>query len=227
MIPWEFLGEAKVPGGGTLRLTKRNDEFSIRTDGYELMNSRAHGSEEVLAVEALKRLAGRSDCRILVGGLGMGFTLRATLDHAGENAAVTVAELVPEVVEWNRHHYGHLAGHPLKDERTSVFVGDVGEAIKKEAPWDAILLDVDNGPDGLTRSGNDSLYSKTGILSAKQNLRPGGILGVWSAHADPMFTKRLSHCGLAVEEVHVKARLKRGGMHTLWFAVKTTIEGIS
>lgn len=220
MIPWEFLGEAEVPGGGTLRLTKRDDEFSIRTDGYELMNSRAHGSEEVLAKEALARLAGRDTCRVLIGGLGMGYTLRAALDHAEESAAVTVAELVPEVVKWNRDRYGHLAGHPLKDPRVSVFVGDVGQAIRTEGPWDAILLDVDNGPDGLTRSENDSLYSKAGILAAKDHLEPGGVLGVWSAHADPVFTQRLKHCGLAVEEVHVKARLKRGGRHTLWFAVK-------
>lgn len=221
MIPWEFLGEAEVPGGGALRLTKRNDEFSIRTDGYELMNSQAHGSEEVLSKEALQRLTGLSGCRILIGGLGMGYTLRAALDYAGEDAAITVAELVPEVVEWNQNHYGHLAGHPLNDSRVSVFVGDVGDAIKGEGPWDAILLDVDNGPDGLTRSGNDSLYTKAGILSAKKSLVPGGILGIWSAHADPVFTKRLKNCGLAVEEVHVKARLKRGGKHTLWFAKKT------
>lgn len=220
MIPWEFLGEAEVPGGGTLRLTKRDNEFSIRTDGYELMNSRAHGSEEVLAKEALARLAGRDTCRVLIGGLGMGYTLRAALDHADESAAVTVAELVPEVVKWNRDRYGHLADHPLEDPRVSVFVGDVGQAIRNEGPWDAILLDVDNGPDGLTRSENDSLYSKAGILAARQHLVPGGVLGVWSAHADPVFTKRLEHCGLAVEEVHVKARLKRGGKHTLWFAVK-------
>ncbi|SCY57561.1 spermidine synthase [Desulfoluna spongiiphila] len=226
MIPWEFLGEAEVPGGGTLRLTRRQDEFSIRTDGYELMNSRAHGSEEVLAEEAIKRLGSCDGCRILVGGLGMGYTLRAALDHAGDGAAVTVAELVPEVVAWNRDHYGHLAGHPLSDPRTTVFVGDVGDAIKEEGPWDAILLDVDNGPDGLTRSGNDSLYSKAGILSAKKHLVPGGVLGVWSAHADPVFTKRLAGCGLAVEEVHVKARLKRGGKHTLWFAKKTKERGI-
>ncbi|VFQ45988.1 spermidine synthase [Desulfoluna butyratoxydans] len=218
MIPWEFLGEADVPGGGTLRLTKRQDEFSIRTDGYELMNSRAHGSEEVLAREAVNRLGACDGRRILVGGLGMGYTLRAALDHAGKDAAVTVAELVPEVVDWNRDHYGHLAGHPLNDPRASVFVGDVADAIKEKGPWDAILLDVDNGPDGLTRSENDSLYSKAGILSAKRHLVPGGVLGVWSAHADPVFTKRLKGCGLAVEEVRVKARLKRGGKHTLWFA---------
>lgn len=221
MIPWEFLGEAEVPGGDTLRLTKRNDEFSIRTDGYELMNSRAHGSEEVLAKDGLQRVGGRSGCRVLIGGLGMGYTLRAALDNAKEDAAITVAELVPEVVEWNCQHYGHLAGHPLKDPRVSVFVGDVGNAIKNKGPWDAILLDVDNGPDGLTRSGNDRLYSKRGLLAAKQNLTPGGILGVWSAHTDPVFTKRLNECGFKVEEVHVKARLKRGGKHTLWFAKKT------
>jgi len=227
MIPWEFLGEAEVPGGSTLRLTKRQDEFSIRTDGYELMNSRAHGSEEVLAKEALKRLAGRNGCRLLVGGLGMGYTLRAALDHAGKDATVTVAELVPEVVAWNRDHYGHLAGHPLNDPRVTVFVGDVGDAIKTEGPWDAILLDVDNGPDGLTRSGNDSLYSKTGILAARQHLMPDGVLGVWSAHADPVFIKRLEGCDLTVEEVHVKARLKRGAKHTLWFAVKPKEKRIS
>lgn len=219
MIPWEFLGEAGVPGGGTLRLMKRQDEFSIRTEGYELMNSRAHGSEEALAKEAFRRLEDPSGAyRVLVGGLGMGYTLRATLDFAGPEAAITVAELVPEVVAWNRDHYGHLAGHPLKDPRVTVFVGDVGDAIRREGPWDAILLDVDNGPDGLTRRENDGLYSKGGIFAAKRSLRPGGIFGVWSAHPDPAFTKRLGHCGLSAEEVCVKARLKRGAVHTLWFA---------
>ena len=220
MIPWEFLGEAEVPGGKTLRLTRRKDEFSIRTEGYELMNSRVHGSEEVLAVEALQRLGGRKASRILIGGLGMGYTLRAALDSAREEAAITVAELVPEVVAWNQDHYGYLTDHPLKDPRVSIFVGDVATAIKKEGPWDAILLDVDNGPNGLTRNGNSRLYSKRGLLATKQVLRQGGLFGVWSANADPVFTKRLKECGFTVSERNVKARLKSGGTHTLWFAKK-------
>ncbi len=220
MIPWEFLGEAQVPGGSILRLTRRKDEFSIRTEGYELMNSRAHGSEEVLAREAIQGLSRRKTSRILIGGLGMGFTLKAALDVAQENAAITVAELVPEVVTWNQDHYGHLTDHPLKDPRVSVFVGDVSTAIKKQGPWDAILLDVDNGPNGLTRNGNSRLYSKRGLLAAKQVLRPGGLFGVWSADADQIFTKRLKECGFNVEERHVKARLKNGSTHTLWFAKK-------
>ena len=221
MIPWEFLGETEVPGGTTLRLTKRQDEFSIRTDGYELMNSRAHGSEEVLATRAMSRLSTRNTGRILIGGLGMGFTLRAALDAAGEGASITVAELVPAVAEWNREHFGYLTDHPLKDPRTTLFVGDVSNAIKKEGPWDAILLDVDNGPRGLTRNANSRLYSKRGLIAAKQSLKIGGILAIWSAEADAVFTKRLKECGFTVDEARIKARLKTGGTHTLWFAKKT------
>ena len=217
MIPWEFLAEASVPGGETLKLSKRGEEFSIRVDGYELMNSRAHGSEEVLAQEGIKRLKGDTPKKILIGGLGMGYTLRAALDAAGEEDTITVAELVPELVEWNRNHYGHLAGHPLNDPRTKVFVGDVGDAMA-QGPWDAILLDVDNGPDGLTRSENSSLYSRQGLLKAKGHLAPGGILGVWSAHDDPAFTSRLKKCNMKVDIVRIKARIKRGSRHTLWYA---------
>ena len=217
MIPWEFLAEARVPGGDLLKLSKRGDEFSIRTEGYELMNSRAHGSEEVLAQEGLRRIQAPEDAKILIGGLGMGYTLRAALNAAAETARITVAELVPELVAWNREYYGHLAQDPLKDTRVTVFVGDVAEAIEK-GPWDAILLDVDNGPDGLTRSSNTNLYTKAGILHAKNNLTPGGVLGVWSAHDDPAFTLRLKRCNMKVETVRIKARIKRGSRHTLWFA---------
>ena len=201
MIPWEFLDSARVPGdGGELRLYKRGKEFSIRIDGRELMNSSVHGSEEALAELACARIAGRPSPRVLVGGLGMGYTMAATLRILGEDGQVVVAELVPAVVAWNRGHLGVLAGHPLRDGRVTILEVDIADILQSEQLcYDAVLLDVDNGPDGLSRKGNDWLYSGAGLRAAFSSLRPEGVLAVWSAGPDRAFTRRLRAAGFAAE----------------------------
>lgn len=205
-----------------MKLYQRAFEFSISVKNEELMNSRMHGSEDALAELACGRVRDREHPRVLIGGLGMGFTLRAALDHLGTNAYVVVAELVPAVVQWNRTHLAELAGNPLEDPRTLVRESDVALVIKEKAEtYDAIMLDVDNGPDALTHAGNDRLYSHGGINAAKKALKPGGILGIWSAEPDTAFTKRLRGAGFKVEEVTVRARKTKGRRHTIWLAEKT------
>ena len=223
MAKFETIGTASIPGKGSeLRLLQRNDEFSIRITGTpgELMNTRLHGSEDALAELACRRVADRPQARVLVGGLGMGFTLAAALKALGADAEVVVAELVPGVVEWNRGPLGTAAGNPLADPRTRVSVGDVGELLRREpGGFDAIMLDVDNGPEGLTRRENDWLYSPEGLATAQQALRPDGVLAVWSAGQDPAFTERLRRVGLLVETVTVRAqRPGKGARHCIWLA---------
>ena len=223
MAKFETIGTASIPGKGSeLRLLQRNDEFSIRITGTpgELMNTRLHGSEDALAELACRRVADRPQARVLVGGLGMGFTLAAALKALGADAEVVVAELVPGVVEWNRGPLGTAAGNPLADPRTRVSVGDVGELLRREpGGFDAIMLDVDNGPEGLTRRENDWLYSPEGLATAQQALRPDGVLAVWSAGQDPAFTERLRRVGLLVETVTVRAqRPGKGARHYIWLA---------
>ncbi|MFC2990713.1 MULTISPECIES: hypothetical protein [Halomonas] len=223
MAKFELIGTASIPGKGSeLRLLQRNDEFSIRIAGTagELMNTRLHGSEDALAELACQRVADRPGVRVLVGGLGMGFTLAAALAALGEDAEVVVAELVPGVVEWNEGPLGAAAGYPLKDPRTRVSVGDVGELLRREpGGFDAIMLDVDNGPEGLTRRENDWLYSPDGLAAAQEALRPEGVLAVWSAGQDPAFTERLRRIGLLVETVTVRAhRPGKGARHCIWLA---------
>ncbi|WP_108444521.1 hypothetical protein [Halomonas denitrificans] len=223
MAKFEEIGIASIPGQGTqLRLLQRNDEFSIRIVGApgDLMNTRLHGSEDALGELACRRVAGRPGARVLVGGLGMGFTLAAALAALGEDAEVVVAELVPGVVEWNRGPLGAAAGRPLDDPRTRVSLGDVGELLRAEpGGFDAIMLDVDNGPEGLTRRENDWLYSPRGLEVAQQALRPDGVLAVWSAGQDPAFTERLRRVGLLVEEITVRAhRPGKGAKHRIWLA---------
>ncbi len=225
MIPWKLLDSAAVPGGGAeLRLYQRGEELAIRIAGRgELMSSRAHGSEEALAVLACSRLATRAPVRVLIGGLGMGFTLAAALRHLGSEAEVVVAELVPAVVQWNRGPLAHLAGHPLADPRVAVRVADVAQILRSEArAYDAVLLDVDNGPQGLTRRTNDWLYSLAGLSAAFAALRPGGVLAVWSAGPDRDFSERLRRVGFEAEEVQVRSHAQRkGARHTLWLTVRT------
>ena len=223
MIPWELLGSAQVPGdSGELRLYRRGKEFSIRVNGSELMNSSAHGSEDALAELACAKIADRSRPRVLIGGLGMGYTLAAALRRLGPNARVVVAELVPELVVWNRGPLAALAGHPLEDTRVNVREVDVAQVLQAEQQaYDAILLDVDNGPEGLTRQGNDWLYSRPGLDAAFAALRPAGVLAVWSAGPNPSFSRRLRQAGFKVDEVRVRARGPRGGgHHTIWIAVR-------
>jgi spermidine synthase len=223
MARFSLIGTAPIPGqGGELRLLQRNDEFSIKIAGKagELMNSRLHGSEDALATLACERIGDRAAPRVLIGGLGMGFTLAAALESLGPDAEVTVAELVPEVAQWNRGPLGAAAGYPLSDSRTRVHIGDVGQILKhsREA-FDAILLDVDNGPEGLTRKENDWIYSPEGLAAAQAALGPDGVLAIWSAGPDPAFTERLRRVGFAVEPITVRAhRPGKGARHQIWLA---------
>jgi spermidine synthase len=223
MIPWVFLDTAKIPGdGGELRLKKRGAEFSIMLGSNELMNSRLSGSEEALARLSCLRIQGRQRPQILIGGLGMGFTLRAALAELGSDAQVTVAELLPAVVAWARGPMAEVFGDSLTDPRVRIFEGDVGQLIRAgRSAYDAILLDVDNGPEGLTRKANDSLYDLPGLSSARTALKPGGVLAVWSSAPNRAFTRRLCKVGFGVDEVGARANGSRGGArHTIWIATK-------
>jgi spermidine synthase len=222
MIPWIQLDSAKVPGGREeLRLKQRGSEFSIMLGAYELMNSRISGSEEALARLSCARIGGRRQARMLIGGLGMGFTLRAALAELGADATVVVAELVPAVVAWARGPMAELFDGSLDDPRVDVRLADVADLIASgKGDYDAILLDVDNGPDGLSRRENDRLYSMAGLAAARSALTPGGVLAVWSAHPDKGFAARLRQSGFEVDEVNTRARGKRGARHVIWLAVQ-------
>ena len=222
MTPRELIGTAQVPGGEELRLYRRGGDFMIVLDRNELMSSRMSGSEKALAVMTLERLTGRKDLHMLIGGYGMGFTLRAALAMLDAKARVTVAELVPEIIAWARGPMAELADGCLDDPRVRLIGQDVADVIAADrAAYDAILLDVDNGPDGLVRAGNDRLYSAAGLDIAKAALRPGGILAIWSAAPDEPFARRLRHASFHVDEVAVKARDNgKGPRHVIWFATK-------
>jgi spermidine synthase len=221
MIQWELLEVAAVrETGAELRLYRRGGEFSIRLEGRELMNSRVHGSEEALGELACERIADRPGARVLVGGLGMGFTLAAALSKLGPDADVVVSELVPEVVSWSRGVLGELAKYPLRDPRVRVRAIDVAQLLKRECScYDAILLDVDNGPEALPQSENSWLYGRAGLAAALGALRSEGVLAVWSAGPDRAFSERLRAAGFEVDEIEVRARgYTRGTRHTLWLA---------
>jgi spermidine synthase len=216
---WELLGEARTPDGGSLTLTRHDREYVIMADGRSLMSSRMHGSEQALATFALRRMRA-AEPAVLVGGLGMGFTLRATLDLLAPSATVVVVELVPAVVEWNRGPLGPLAGEPLRDARVRIEIGDVADTLDASRDtFDAVLLDVDNGPDAFTSSANARLYTDRGLAAARTALKPAGVLAVWSAWEQRRFEQRLRHAGFAVTVERVRGRLKRGGpMHTIFLA---------
>jgi len=222
MRHWTLLGEAFIPGSGqTLCLYQGKDDFFIKisSGGGELMSTRKHGSEDALGALPCRRLKNRESARVLIGGLGMGFTLAAVLREVGPGAEVTVAELIPEVVEWNRGPLGEYSAYPVNDPRTRIHIGDVGKLLRRaRARYDVIALDVDNGPEGLTTSSNDWLYSEKGIVAAQEALRPGGILAYWSAGPDQAFHDRLRRCGFMVEEVRVFAHGRKGARHTIWLA---------
>jgi len=216
----ELIDTAPIPGGGELRLFRRGDEHIIALGGNELMSSRMSGSEEALATMSCDRLRHPDTANLLIGGYGMGFTLRAALAVLGPQAKVTVAELVPEIIDWARGPMAELAAGCLDDRRVDIVVGDVDGAIAGSAGvYDAILLDVDNGPDGLTRPENDRIYAPAGLARAKAALKPGGVLAIWSAAPDAGFARRLTAAGFAVEEVGVRARSNgKGARHVIWFA---------
>ncbi len=222
MTPRELLGTAAVPGGQELRLYRRGGDFMIGLDRNELMSSRMSGSEKALALMTLERLGKRAGLHMLIGGYGMGFTLRAALARLDGGGQVTVAELVPEIIEWARGPMEELAAGCLDDPRVSLVQADVADVIAAgHGSYDAILLDVDNGPDGLTADANDRLYTNAGLSSAMRALKPGGILAIWSAGSDAAFTRRLQNAGFAVEEVAVKARDNgKGPRHVIWFATR-------
>ncbi|MBO9715064.1 spermidine synthase [Sphingomonas sp.] len=225
MTPRELIGTAEVPGGEPLRLFRRGGDYMIVLERNELMSTRMRGSEVALAEMTLERLGarpGKRDARLLIGGYGMGFTLRAALAGLGAGGAVTVAELVPGIIDWARGPMAELTAGCLDDPRVRLVMGDVGDAIGERAEaYDGILLDVDNGPDGLTRLANDRLYTASGLAAARRALRPGGVLAVWSAGPDPAFAKRMAAAGLAVEEVAVRARENgKGPRHVIWFGTK-------
>jgi spermidine synthase len=219
MKPRELIGTAIVPGGEELRLYRRDSDFMIVLGGNELMSSRMSGSEEALALMTCERLRGRNAPHLLIGGYGMGFTLRAALGVLDPQARVTVAELVPEILDWARGPMAALTANGLDDPRVALIVNDVADTIRAHAKsYDAILLDVDNGPEGLSRAENDRLYSAGGLAATKAALKPGGILAIWSAGPDTSFTRRLRHVGFKVEEVEVRARVGKGARHVIWFA---------
>jgi len=221
--PWRLIDRAQVPNQPeVMELVQRGEEFVLRVGGRDLMSSRMHGSEDALADLACDQVAESREARILIGGLGMGFTLAAALRRLGPNARVVVAEFVPSVVAWNRGVLGALAGFPLDDPRVSIHEGDVAELMRAEvSAWDAILLDVDNGPTGLTQSANDWLYSIQGLGVAFRALRPEGVLGVWSAGADASFSRRMTRAGFDVATKDVRARGSRGGRrHVVWMGTR-------
>ncbi len=229
MIPWTLLGTANIPNnGGELRLSQREDDFSIHLKGVrgELMNSRVHCSEMALAELGCTHIQGMENTKVLVGGLGMGFTLAAALKATSISSQVIVAELVPEVIEWNKGPLGECAGRPLDDNRVLVHLGDVAELFKvkqvktKQATYDAVLLDVDNGPEGFTQADNNKLYSIESLQAIRQTLHPGGVLAIWSAWHDPKFTLQLKKAGFKVEAQTVRAHKGKGSRHTIYLARK-------
>jgi spermidine synthase len=224
MIPWLQIDTARVPGADIeLRLMRRGEEFSMMLGQNELMNSRLSGSEEALATLTCKKIEAVKRPHLLVGGLGMGFTLRAALAVLGREARITVAELVPAVIAWARGPMAELFGDSLTDPRASIREADVVDVIKTSpSAFDAILLDVDNGPEALIRKANDALYDLNGLKAIRGALRPGGILAVWSSGPNIAFTKRLRAADFDVNEVGVRATAKRSGAHhVIWFATKS------
>jgi len=226
--PWELLAEARTPDGTLMSLTRRDTELVIMAGGKILMSSRMHGSEEAMAEMACKRLGLRrlgagglpslDGACVLVGGLGLGYTLRATLDLLPANATVVVSELIPAIVEWHGGPLAALADKPIADPRVQIEIKDVIATLRSSpGRFDAILLDIDNGPEAFTESANAGLYNDRGIATIRAALKPGGVLAVWSAWEDRRFEQRLRYAGFKVEVERVRARLKKGGpRHTIF-----------
>lgn len=225
MLPRETLATAAIPGGETLTLVSHGRDFVVMLGRDELMGTRMQFSEEQLAELTLERVTAPKP-RVLVGGYGMGFTFRAALARLPEGGSITVAEVVPDILDWAKGPLAHLTGDTLDDPRGEVIIADVAALIDDAIDgttrrYDAILLDVDNGPDGIVRDANGRLYTRTGIGKARDALNPGGMLAIWSAGPDPAFARRLQDSGMAVEERTVRARPNnKGPRHTIWFAAK-------
>ncbi|MCB1542905.1 MAG: hypothetical protein H6872_15610 [Methylobacteriaceae bacterium] len=218
MDGWAEVSRAKTAAGDTLVLREKAGVFEIRCNGWDLMSNRAHASEERMAREAVAMIAGRSAPRILIGGLGMGFTLRAALDAAPAGARIEVAELVPEIVAWNRGPLAALAGRPLDDRRVHIRIGDVADTLTRDALYDAILLDTDNGPGAIMLARNAGLYAREGLMRACAALAAGGVLALWSADRSPDFEARLADMGLVWRLVETPAAVGRvEPLHALYF----------
>ncbi len=223
MKPWILLETASVPDGeGELRLYKHDEEYTIKIDYIELMSSRVHGSEDALAELTIERLQTKKPKRVLIGGLGMGFTLAKAVEVMGPNDIIEIAELSPAVVEWNKKYLGELSGNPLNDKRVKLIVGDVMNVMKSnQRSYDAVMLDVDNGPEGLTKDDNNRLYSRNGLKAAFQSLNFNGILSVWSSGDSEEFTERLKKSNFEVDKWKVRERANgKGAKHMIWFAKK-------
>ncbi|MBL9080135.1 MAG: spermidine synthase [Planctomycetes bacterium] len=220
MLPHELVASARVPGhDAELHCYRHDRDYTIRIGRVELMSTRVHGSEELLAELAFARLGARPAPRVLVGGLGMGFTLARALALADAQATATVVELVPAIVDWNRDLFGHCAGHPLRDPRTRLVVDDVGAVVRAaQAAYDVILMDVDNGPEGLSRPRNERLYGDSGLAHLRRALRENGVLAVWSSADHYAFDRRVRRSGFEVEQHHVRARRTKGPRRTIWVA---------
>ena len=225
MIPRETLAVARIPGGAELCLVRHGADFMILVERNELMSTRMRGSEEALATMSCEQIAGVARPRMLIGGYGMGFTLRAALAVLPAKASITLCELVPEIIDWARGPMAEVAAGCLDDPRVTLVQGDVAAVIgAARAEYDAILLDVDNGPDGLVRDANNQLYGERGLRAAMAALRPGGVLAIWSAAKDDGFTHRLKRTGFAVNEVSVRARSNgKGARHVIWFAIRSPV----
>ncbi|HEV2846121.1 MAG TPA: hypothetical protein VG477_14800 [Thermoanaerobaculia bacterium] len=211
MKPTEILGREKTPDGEELALTRRDNIYLLSIGGMELMTSRAHGSEDALARLGCEALGGKRSPRMLVGGLGFGFTLRAALDHLPPDARVVVCEVFASLLEWNRTVLGDLAGHPLRDPRVQAVRSDLNDYLDRGERFDVILLDVDNGPEAFTLRSNNRLYSPAGLVRLRESLNPGGVLAVWSAHPSPEFERLLRRAGFDARSEHVTARFGRCG----------------
>jgi spermidine synthase len=221
MLPLELMDTAEIPGGGQLRLMRRGGDYMILFGRNELMSTRVRGSEEALATLACRKLQGRAP-NVLIGGLGLGFTLGAALAALPANATISVAELVPAIVTWAKGPLAPIFGQNLIDPRVSVEICDVHDRIARaNAGFDAILLDVDNGPDGLIHAANDRLYGDRGLRAARAALKPGGVLAIWSAYPDKAFAARLRRAGFAVDEIKTRSTGgRKGAHHVIWLATR-------
>ncbi|MBA2660766.1 MAG: hypothetical protein H0U74_00600 [Bradymonadaceae bacterium] len=222
MKPWELLDQSEIPGQqGQLTLHRHDRDMVIRINGQELMSTRWHASEDALGEVGCAPIANRTGAQVMIGGLGLGFTLAAALKALKADAKVVVAELVPAVVRWNRGPLGDAAGRPMDDARVEIYDGDVVDCIAlHKARWDAILLDVDNGPEALTKKSNNALYGPEGLATAHAALKPGGMFAVWSVSEEKTFSRRLEKTGFRVETKSIYASGTRGRRHVIWFATK-------